>query len=54
MSEKSRKSYKSLILSQMLDLVYLHETKVQQMSMKILRGLGVGKFLEWGVMNAKG
>lgn len=51
---EKQKVIKSLIWFQMLDLICLHETKVQQMLMQILRHLGVGKFLEWGVVNAKG
>ena len=38
---------KSLFRLQMTDLICLQETKVQHMSMQLIRSLGMGRFLEW-------
>ena len=32
----------------------LQQTKVQEMSFQVVRSLGVGRFLEWGAMEARG
>ena len=45
---------KSLIHSHSADLVCLQETKVQQMSTCLVRSLGVGRCLEWEVVDARG
>ena len=49
-----RKLIKALIRSQKVDLVCLQETKMTEMSLGVVRSLGVGRFLEWGALNAKG
>ena len=49
-----RKVIKALIKSQKVDLVCLQETKMQEMSKKIVRSLGVGRCLEWRVVNSRG
>ena len=49
-----RSLIKALISSKKMDLVCLQETKMSQMSLGVVRSLGVGRFLEWGVLNAKG
>lgn len=49
-----RKIIKALISSQKVDLVCLQETKMQDMSLRVVRSLGVGRLLEWGVLNARG
>ena len=49
-----RKVIKALIRSQKADMVCLQETKMQKMSIRVVRSLGVGRFLEWGVVNARG
>ena len=49
-----RKLIKALISSQKVDLVCLQETKMTEMSLGVVRSLGVGRFLEWGVLNARG
>ena len=49
-----RKLIKALISSQKVDLVYLQETKMTEMSLGVVRSLGVGRFLEWGALNAMG
>lgn len=45
---------KALIKSQIVDLVCLQETKIKEMSSKIVRSLGVGRCLKWGVVNLRG
>ena len=41
-----RKVIKALIKKNRVDLVCLQETKIQEMSMSIIRSLEVGRFLE--------
>ena len=41
-----RKLIKSLIKSQRVDLVYLQETKIYEMSMGLVRNLRIGRFLD--------
>ena len=36
------------------DVVCLQETKIQEMSIELVRSLGVGRHLNWRVMNAEG
>ncbi|WJZ96624.1 hypothetical protein VitviT2T_015290 [Vitis vinifera] len=48
-----RKLIKALIRSQKVDLVCLQETKMTEMSLGVVRSLGVGRFLEWGALNAR-
>ena len=48
------KVIKALIRSQRVDLVCLQETKIQDMSRGIVQSLGVGSFLGWGAMSARG
>ncbi|RVW47758.1 hypothetical protein CK203_015871 [Vitis vinifera] len=45
---------KALIKSQKVDLACLQETKIQEMSNGIVRSLGVGRCLEWCVVNLRG
>ncbi|RVW36583.1 LINE-1 retrotransposable element ORF2 protein [Vitis vinifera] len=49
-----RKVIKALIRLQRADLVCLQETKIQDISRGIVHSLGVGKFLGWGAMSARG
>ena len=49
-----RKLIKALIRSQKVDLVCLQETKMIKMSLRVVRSLGVGRFLEWEALNARG
>ena len=49
-----RKVIKALIRSQKADLVCLQETKIQDISRGIVHSLGMGRFLGWGVMSARG
>ena len=45
---------KALIKSHKVDLVCLQETKMQEMSKRIVRSLGVGRGLKWGAINSRG
>ena len=49
-----RKVIKVLIKKNKVDLVCLQETKIQGMSRGLIRSLGVGRFLEWGVVDSRG
>ena len=49
-----RKVLKAFIRSKKVDIVCLQETKIQNMSVGIVRSLGVGRFLDWGTVDAKG
>ena len=49
-----RKVIKNLIRTNRVDLVYLQETKVQEMNVDMVRNLGVGRFLNWTALNAEG
>ena len=49
-----RKLIKALIRSQIVDLVCLQETKMQELSLGVVCSIGVGRFLEWGAVNARG
>ena len=49
-----RKLIKALIKSQKMDVVSLQETKMQEMFIRVVQSLGVGRFLEWGAVNARG
>ena len=44
----------NFIRSQMVDLVCLQETKIQELSSAIARSLGVGRLAEWKVVEAEG
>ena len=35
-----------------MDLVFLQETKVQTMTLRMAQSLGVERFLDWGTINA--
>lgn len=48
-----RKVIKALIKSQKVDLVCLQETKIQEMSIRIVQSLSVVRGLEWGVVNLR-
>lgn len=49
-----RNVVKPMIRSRKVDLVCLHETKIQEISTSLVRSLGVGKWLDWGVVNLRG
>ncbi|RVX14382.1 hypothetical protein CK203_017346 [Vitis vinifera] len=48
------KLIKSVIRMQKVDLICLLETKVQEVSLQMVRSLGIGRFLDWGAMEAQG
>ena len=49
-----RKIIKSVIKSQRVDVVCLQETKIKEMTTGLVRSLGVGRHLDWRVVNSKG
>ena len=49
-----RKVIKSFIKMQRVDVVCLQETKLKDVSKRLIRELGVGRFLEWVAVNADG
>ena len=49
-----RKVIKALIKKNKVDLVYLQETKIQEMSRSLIRSLRVKRFLKWGAVDSKG
>ena len=51
---EKHKVIKALIHSHSADLVCLQETKVHKMSTPLVRSMGVGRFLAWGVAEARG
>ena len=51
---EKRKLIKEVIKSQKANLVCLQETKIQEMSNGLVKSLGVGRCLEWGVLNSRG
>ena len=51
---EKRKVIKNFLRSYRADIVCLQETKVQEMSVELARGLGVGRRLNWKVLNAEG
>ncbi|KAJ9704077.1 hypothetical protein PVL29_005385 [Vitis rotundifolia] len=52
--KEKRQVIKSVIKSNKVDVVCLQETKIKEMSMGIVRSLGVGRFLEWRAINSRG
>ena len=53
-NRKKIKIIKSLIKDDKVDLVCLQETKIQEMSVVMVRSLGVGRFLDWVALNSNG
>ena len=51
---EKRRVIKSFLRSNRADLVCLQETKVQQMNNVMARSIGLGRFLNWRVLNAEG
>ena len=47
------KLIKLVVRPQKADLVCLLKTKVQEMSLQMVRSLGVGRFLNWGAIDAR-
>ena len=51
---EKRKVIKQFIRDQQVDLVCLQETKVQNMTLKMARSLGAGRFSDWVTVDASG
>ena len=51
---EKRKLIKEVVRNQKPDLVCLLETNVKEMSLKMVKSVGVGRFLNWASMDAKG
>ena len=49
-----RKVIKNFLRRYRADVVCLQETKIQEMSIELVRSLGVGRNLNWKVLNAEG
>ena len=49
-----RKVIKSVIRKQKVDLFCIQETKIQDMTDRVVRSLGTGRFLDWKALNACG
>ena len=49
-----RKVLKAFLRSQKADLICLQETKIQSMCSGVVCSLGVGRFLDWGSVDAEG
>ena len=49
-----RKVIKNFLRIYRADLVCLQETKVQEMTVELVRSLGAGRCLNWKVLNAEG
>ena len=44
----------SVVRAQKACLVCFQETKVQEMSLKVVKSLGIGRFMDWGAVHAGG
>ena len=49
-----RKVLKTFIKMQRVDVVCLQETKLKEVSNRMIKSLGVGRFLKWVAIKAKG
>ena len=49
-----RKVIKSVIRKQKVDLFCIQETKIQDMTDRVVRSVGTGRFLDWKALNACG
>ena len=49
-----RKVIKAFIKMQRVDIVCLQGTKISEVSQGLIRSSGVGRFLEWASLRAKG
>ncbi|KAL6323907.1 hypothetical protein AAG906_005904 [Vitis piasezkii] len=49
-----RRIIKSVIKSQRVDVVCVQETKIKEMTMGLVRSLGVGRNIEWRAVNSRG
>ena len=51
---EKRKLIKGVVRNQKPDLVCLLETKVKEMSLQMVKSVGVGRFLNWVLVDARG
>ena len=51
---EKRKLIKGVVRNQKLDLVCLMETDVKEMSVQMVNYVGVGRFLNWASVDARG
>ena len=51
---EKRRMINLVVRAQKADLVCFLETKVQEMSLKMVKSLGTGRFTDWGVVDAGG
>ena len=51
---EKRKVIKQFIRDQQVDLVCLQETKIQEMTLRMARSLGAGRFSYWGTVDTTG
>ena len=51
---EKRKLIKGVVRNQKPDLVCLLETKVKDISMQMVKSVGVGRFLNWASVDARG
>ena len=52
--KEKRRVIKALLRSNIMDVVCLQETNVQEMKMGIVQSLGVSRCLEWGALSSRG
>ena len=53
-NKEKRKNIKAYLRSQKVDVVCLQETKIKKTNRETALSLGVGRYLEWGAVNALG
>ena len=51
---EKRKLIKGVVRNQKSDLVCLMETQVKDMSLQMVNSVGVGRFLNWALVDARG
>ena len=51
---EKRKLIKAVVRNQKPDSVCLLETKVKEMSLQMVKSVGVGRFLNWASVDARG
>ena len=53
-NREKRRMINSVVRAQKVDLVCCLETKVSEMSLKLVKSLGTGRFTDWGAVDAGG
>ena len=49
-----RRIIKLVIKSQRVDVVCVQETKIKEMTTRLVRSLGIGRNIEWRAVNSRG